>query len=539
LLEIEVPSMQENSLDSNSDLCSIITAEEKRDSCVFSEGQAHQVSNGQSSNGLTTRPPTHSIDRTQHKAASIVRELWIGMELPEGSLTALNLPGDDMEAPMLPSSFKLGRLAQSNIAASALAAAQIHALRNDTTVPSVEVPLQHAVVEFKSERLYLLNGKPAPNPWGPIGGLHKTSDGFVRIHDSFPNHRDGSLKLLGLPLTASRTEVSQHTAKWAAIDLETVSTVDNRLATYALRSYDQWDRLPQAMAISDFPIGLTPIAAGPKGLPAHLSSGNDKCLRGLRVVEMSRVIAAPLAGKTLAAHGADVLWVTSPNLPDLPTMDRDLGRGKRTIQLDIDEPSDLAQLKSLIATADVFIQGFRPEALASRGLSAEAVAKIRPGIVYANMSAFGPNGPWSGRRGFDSLVQTCSGMNVSEAEHYGAGEPARPTPCQALDHAGGYLLATGIMGALCRRASEGGTWRVDVSLAGCMKYLRSLGQYPGQTGFSSRDYECAEDVQEFLEKRESGFGLLEAVKHSARIQGCDVGWDIMPKKLGSDEAKWL
>lgn len=482
---------------------------------------------------------TRSIDRTQHNAASIAHELWCGMGLPENALEALSLPGDESDVPMLPSSFKLGRLAQSSIAVSALAAAQIHALRNQAKVPPVEVSLKHATIEFKSERLYKLAGKPAPNPWGPIGGLHKTSDGFVRIHDSFSNHRDGSLELLGLPLTASRSDVTNETMKWAAIDLESASVLESRLATYALRSYKQWDCLPQSRAISDFPISLTPIAPGPHGLPPDLTPGNDKCLRGLRVLEMSRVIAAPLAGKTLAAHGADVLWVTSPNLPDLPTMDRDFGRGKRTIQLDMNNATDFLHLKALIATADVFIQGFRPGALASRGLSPEDVARINPGIICANMSAFGPNGPWSERRGFDSLVQTCSGMNVSEAEHFGAGESARPTPCQALDHAGGYLLAAGILGALCRRASEGGSWRVDVSLAGCMKYLRSLGQYPGQSGFASRDYVCAEDVEEFLEKRESGFGLLEAVRHSANVEGCKVGWDIMPKELGRDEARWL
>lgn len=408
LLDIEVPSSQHVLSGGKINVPVKFRVEQPQTSPLSTDKQSrHSLTSGPS-NGITTHSPPSSIDRTQHKAMSIVRELWTGMGLPGSSLASLSLPGDESESPALPSSYKLGRMAQGSIATSALAAAYLHAIRNETAVPKVEVPLQHATIEFKSERLYRLNGKPAPNPWGPIGGLHKTSDGFVRIHDSFPNHRDGSLELLGLPLTASRSEVSQETLSWAAIDLETVSVVDNRLAVYALRSYNQWNRLPQAKAISNFPISLTSIAPGPEGLPAHLSPGNDKCLRGLRVVELSRVIAAPLAGRTLAAHGADVLWVTSPNLPDLPTMDRDFGRGKRTIQLDLNEADDLARLKSLIATADVFIQGYRPNSIAARGLSAKAVAKIRPGIIYANMSAFGPKGPWSERRGFDSLVQTCS-----------------------------------------------------------------------------------------------------------------------------------
>ncbi|KXH25838.1 hypothetical protein CSAL01_05012 [Colletotrichum salicis] len=272
-----------------------------------------------------------------------------------------------------------------------------------------------------------------------------------------------------------------------------------------------------------------------------MTGGNSKCLQGLRVVEMSRAIAAPLCGKTLAAHGADVIWVTSPNLPDIPTMDRDFGRGKRTVQLDIHKPSEKAQLIDLIKTCDVFVQGFRPGSLASYGLSPEELVKINPSIIIANMSAFGPQGPWSNRRGYDSLLQTCSGMNVSEAEHAGKGEAARPTPCQALDHAGGYLLATGVTAALYKRATQGGSYKVDVSLAGVMKYLRSLGQYPEASGFEGvGDYEKPEDVpSEFFETRKTGFGLMTAIRHSAQIEGCEVGWEVMPKPLGSDAAQWL
>lgn len=399
------------------------------------------------------------------------------MGMPSSALNSLTLL-DASDSPALPSSYKIGILAQSSIALSALAAAQIHAIRNQVPVPRVEVPLKHAVIECKSERLYTLNGKPAPSPWGLVGGLHETLDGYVRIHDSFPNHAEGALELLGLPKDASRQQVSQETAKWASIDLESVGILENRLAIYSLRSYQQWDLLPQSKVISNLPVLLKKLANGYSGLPAHIPEGSDKCLRGLRVIEMSRVIAAPLAGKTLAAHGADVLWVTSPSLPALPTMDRGFGRGKRTIQLDIDKAPKSCSIKGVegvVKSADVFIQGLRPGSLASRGLSAEEIVKTNPGIIIANMSAFGPTGPWSNRRGFDSLVQTCNGMNVSEAAHFGAGEAARPLPCQILDHAGGYLLATGIIASLYRQSGEGGAWQVDISFASIMKYIRSLG----------------------------------------------------------------
>jgi crotonobetainyl-CoA:carnitine CoA-transferase CaiB-like acyl-CoA transferase len=479
-------------------------------------------------------------NRHDFDANKMVREIWTGLDMPEQTLVALSLPGST-EAPSLPSSFKLGILAQGTIGLSSLLAAQLHALRNGGAVPAVEVPLEHAVVEFKSEKLYLINGKRPVSTWGLVGGLHKTSDGYIRIHDSFPNHINGAMDLVGLAKGSSRDQLAEKVAPWASIDLETAGVVDGKLAMYALRSYDQWDALPQSRAINSFPIDIRQISPeGPKGLPPRLSGGSSSCLQGLRVIEMSRVIAAPLAGRTLAAHGADVIWVTSPGLPDIPNVDRDMGRGKRTVQLDITRPADKARLLELLRTADVFIQGFRPGALASQGLAPEELVKINPGLVVANMSAFGPRGPWAGRRGFDSLVQTASGMNVSEAQHAGRGEPARPMPCQALDHAGGYLLAVGLMAGVYRRATQGGSWLVDVSLAGVMKYLRSLGQYPGASGFEAKDYTCAADVPDaYYETRESGFGSLKAIRHSARIEGVTVGWDVMPKPLGSDQPEWL
>lgn len=484
-------------------------------------------------------PNANFQDRSNFSAKDSVDYIWKELGLPVESLNALEFSGSGNG---LPSSFKLGHLAQASIGLSALLAAQIYAHRSGIPIPTVTVPLDHAAIEFKSERLYTLANQPTPSPWGPIGGLHKTSDGYVRVHDSFPNHRDGARALLGCPPDATREDLGTSISSWRSVDLESAA-FDSNIVMSALRSYKEWDVLPQARAIADFPILLRKLSDGPVGLPKEMLNANpDKCLRGLRVLELSRVIAAPLAGKTLAVHGADVLWVTSPNLPDLPAIDREFGRGKRTIQLDLTSEVDRDNLSTLLDDAHVFIQGFRPGSLASRGLSPEELAKRSDGrnIICANMSAYGPHGPWATKRGFDSLMQTCSGMNVSEAEHFGAGEAARPTPCQVLDHASGYFLSAGILAALHKQVTEGGSWEVNVSLAGVMKYLRSLGQLEGRTGFAVKDYTCTADVpSEYLEKRSTGFGDLVAVRHSAAISGINVGWDIMPKPLGSDEKKWL
>lgn len=233
------------------------------------------------------------------------------------------------------------------------------------------------------------------------------------------------------------------------------------------------------------------------------------------------------------------MWITSPSLPDLPETDIDVSRGKRTIQLDIKKDDDKAKLLELLRTADVFIQSYRPGSLAAQGLSNEELLALNPRLVIASLNAYGPEGPWSQRRGFDSLVQTCSGINVADAERFGAGEAARVLPCQALDHGSGYFLATGITAALYKRATEGGAYEVKVSLAGVMRYLRSLGQYEGKTGFDRKDFKRPEDVSGHLETKQTAFGELQVVRHAARICGLDVGWEHMPKPLGSDEPVWL
>ncbi|TQN67660.1 Formyl-CoA:oxalate CoA-transferase, partial [Colletotrichum shisoi] len=366
-----------------------------------------------------------------------------------------------------------------------------------------DLPHHHALAEVKSERLYEIGGEPPQSTWGDVGGLHKTLDGHVRIHDSFPHQRLGTLRLLELPLEASRDDVASETKLWRSIDLET-SGIERGLAIYALRTYDEGDAHPQVSLTISPEVLIRIDASGP-------------CLR---VVEFSRVIAAPVADKTLAAHGADALWVTSPpHLPGLPPLDREFGRGKRTIQLDIGDPSDKARLLERLRTADAFIQGYRPGSLAAHGLSPAELAAANPGLVVANLSAFGPDGPWSGRRGFDPLVQTCSGMNLWTT---------------AL----GYFLASGISAALHKRATEGGSWIADASLAGVMKYPRSLGQYAGKTGFEAHD--ITNNLPENLfQRRETDFGMTKYLKHSATVEGHEPGWDVMPKISGTDEPRWL
>ncbi|KAL2067532.1 hypothetical protein VTL71DRAFT_1957 [Oculimacula yallundae] len=480
-------------------------------------------------------------DRSDFTTRDTIEHLWEQLNLPVEALSSIDLPdADNHSRSGLPSSFKIGHLAQSTIALSALTAALVHSAtdKSNGTIPKVTVPLKNACLEFKSEKLYTLNGKKANlgGNLGSLGPVQKTADGYVRIHDGFPHHAAGALRILGLPPTAAPEEICSALLKWKSVDLETAA-IKSGCVIAALRTYAEWDALPQPRFISNMPIQINKFGPGVTILSRQMSDKDDRCLRGIRVLELSRVIAAPVAGRTLAAHGADVLWITSPNLPDLPDIDRDLARGKRSSQLDLNTQEGRSKLAELVKGADVFIQGYRPGGLAAKGFSPSEVMKINSNIVYANMSAYGNTGPWGQNRGFDSIVQTASGMNVSEAGHFEEGEPARPMPCQALDHASGYLLATGICVALYKRAIEGGGYEVNVSLAGTMKYLRSLGQFPGKTGF---DCEIPDEkaIQEYLETRESGFGELKALRHSAAVEGHMPAWDKMPKPLGSDRPSW-
>lgn len=241
------------------------------------------------------------MDRQDYSILDSVAHIRTTLGLPESALESNHLP---IDAECYPSSFKVDHLAQASIGVSALAAALYWSIRTKKLISEVTVPAEHACVEFKSERLYVLGGKAASSPRGTIGGLHKTRDGYIRMHDLFPDHRDNALRVLRLNSPATRDDVAKRMLDRNSIDLET-EAIKEGAAMAALRTFEEWDALPQSSAVADFPILLSKVARGEPNLPQTISLGQAmKCLQGVRVVEMSRVIAAPVAGKTLAAHGA-------------------------------------------------------------------------------------------------------------------------------------------------------------------------------------------------------------------------------------------
>uniref|UniRef100_UPI000550D2AC CoA transferase n=2 Tax=Bradyrhizobium liaoningense TaxID=43992 RepID=UPI000550D2AC len=260
----------------------------------------------------------------------------------------------------------------------------------------------------------------------------------------------------------------------------------------------------------------------------------DRPLSGLRVLDLSRVIAGPVAGRTLAAHGADVLLVSGPELPAIPWLTIDTGRGKLTTFIELKSEFGRAQLRELLKDADIFSQGYRPRALAALGFAPEDAAQINPGIVYVTLSAYGHTGPWAERRGFDSLVQTTTGFN-HEGQAAGIDAP-RELPAQILDHATGYLMAFGAMMARVRQAREGGSWHVRVSLAQTGRWLWNLGRL--DSGLNTPDLTGEAVHAAFIEDMPSGFGRLKAVRHSAVLSKTPARWTRPAMPLGSHPAQW-
>jgi crotonobetainyl-CoA:carnitine CoA-transferase CaiB-like acyl-CoA transferase len=455
----------------------------------------------------------------------ILADLWTLAGGDSSALDAVTLTGEE---PQLPSSFRVAAVAQTSIAAAGLAAAHVWKLRSREG-QQVTVDMRHALVECRSERYMRLEGTPPPPAWDAIAGVYKTRDRrFVRLHTNFPHHRDAVCRVLNCK--AEREAVQAALMQWDAESFETAAYAAGGVVAM-MRSHDEWFALPQAKALAALPvITIEKIGeAAPKPWPK-----GDRPLAGLRVLDLSRVIAGPVAGRTLAAHGADVLLISGPELPAIPWLTIDTGRGKLSAFLDLKRDEGRSGLKELLAEADIFSQGYRPQSLAGLGFSPEEAARINPGIVYVSLSAYGHVGPWAERRGFDSLVQTTTGFNHAEGQAAGVDGP-KELPAQILDHATGYLMAFGAMMAKARQSREGGSWHVRVSLAQTGRWIWNLGRIAD--GLKTEDLK-AEAVKPLSEQMPSGFGPLTAIRHTAQLSKTPAFWSRPAVPLGSDPAKW-
>ncbi|KPV77957.1 uncharacterized protein RHOBADRAFT_32544 [Rhodotorula graminis WP1] len=480
-------------------------------------------------------------------AKAAAAELWAQAGLPPSALAHLSLPPSPSPPP---SSFDVDAAAQAVVGVAALAAAHLHALRTRDDLSAVTVLARDAAAEFRSQDLALLGGESAFE-WDALAGAYKAKlGGWIRPHTNWRHHKVGLLDLLDLPHDASKAQLAE---AFASRDADEVAeaAMDRGLVCTALRSFEEWDAHPQGRAALERarhgPVRFSTSAPRPpRALPASTSR---RPLDSVRVLDLTRVIAGPVAGRVLAGYGADVLWVTSPSLPSLPGLDFDTSRGKRTLQLDLrSSPADRAAFERLVRDADVLLESYRPGGLASLGFGPERLRELNPDI----------GGPWSRRKGFDSLVQFASGFGEAEGrawsewrsgradEEDGTGEWApRALPCQVLDHATGYLTAFGILAALYHRSTSGGAHLVTTTLLDTATWLRSLGRTDAST--STEPFSVHLETQEELRARGGTARLrgwegkeVEYVEHAARFEGdVEVGWRTAPQAYADGAAEWL
>ena len=457
---------------------------------------------------------------------AVLAELWNLVAGGKDTLNSITLLGAD---PILPSNFKVGTAASATIGAASLAAVEVWRARTSRE-QRITLNMRDAAIAFCSEHYTEVDNKAVMQSfWSPASGHFNDKDGnWIQLHCQFPHLRDGILEILGCENEES--SVKKAVASWNGAELE-FACREKGLCAALVRSAKEWTGHTHAKAISTLPvIEIIKLGDAP---PEPLPLDGQQPLSNVNVLDLTKVIAGPVCGRTLASYGANVMRVGAKHLPFIEPLVIDTGLGKKSTFLDLRDPTDNDKLKLLLRDANIFVQGYRPGAIAKHGFGPEEVAAKRPGIVYVNLSAYGHVGPWSSWRGFDSLVQSATGI-VHEGMIDAGTERPLPLPCQALDHATGYLAAFGAMIALKRRVEEGGSWMVRVSLAQTGKWFNDLGRVEGlETKKPTRT-----EISGLLQKHDSPFGVIEHVRPPEIFSETQPYWSSGSVPLGSNEPRW-
>ena len=450
---------------------------------------------------------------------------------PEERAGAVEITGGT--DPLLPTPFRIGETSAATLAATGLAVSDLWELRTGRR-QEVAVDTRQATASLRSGKYMQMEGVPVSTERNTVMGVYPARHGrWSYLHCNFPNHRAAALRVLGVP--EDREAVRQAVAQWDALELE-----EAIIAAYGaggmVRTMDEWAQHPQAVAIASLPLmEIVKIGDSP---PEKLPDG-DRPLSGVRVLDLTRVLAGPTCARTLAEHGADVLKITGAHLPNIGYQEYDTGHGKLSAHLDLREPKDLETLRGLVREADVFSQGYRPGTLGNRGLSPEALAQLRPGLVFVSLSAFSHVGPWASRRGFDTVVQTVSGITNRQGELFpGAAPGPQFYPVSAIDYLTGYLMAFGAMVALARRVRQGGSWLVRISLAQTGRWLVGRGQVP-ETALKDVPQEFTPaELERWSITSDTPVGRLRHLGPVVRLSETPPRWAWPSVPLGYHEPVW-
>jgi hypothetical protein len=429
--------------------------------------------------------------------------------------------------PVLATGYMMGTAGAAALGAVGLAAADLWCIRGGEA-QEIAIDCRRGAAALSTTRYLQIPERPGGMFGNRLSGFHRTrGGGWIQLHCEFPHFRDGVRALLGIGADDGKAPAA--VAGWDAADLEHALAARG-LPAFMLRDLSAWAAHAQGAAVAALPpLEIIKIGeAPPEPLPPGVRPLSD-----VRVLDLTRVIAGPMTGRTLAEHGADVLRISSSKLPFLENLVIESGPGKRNAEADLDTHQGQASLERLVAGADVFSQSYRPGALAARGFGPEAVAERRPGIVYVSLSAWGHAGPWAERRGYDSLVQCATGIAHEQGRDAGRDGPMH-LPGQALDYLSGYLGAFGAMVALRRRAEEGGSWLVRLSLAQTADWLKSL----GRVGFDGGLELTSADLSEYLVHSDTHWGKVTQLGPTLAMSKTPPRWAWPARPLGVDAATW-
>ena len=405
-----------------------------------------------------------------------------------------------------------------------LAAAALHEARSGPS-QTVTVDRWAASLSMTSAAYLTVDGEKAVT-WDPLTGYHRTADGWVYTHCQFAHLRDRLLAAFDLPNDPDI--VKARFAEMSAQQIEDIAQAAG-VCGIRLRSRAEWEAHAHGQHLSDKPvIDLARVGDAP---PPALPLG-EAPLSGVRVLDLSRVIAGPTIGRTLAEHGAEVMRIGAAHLPSFDSLVIDTGFGKHAAFVDLREAEGRETLARLIRDADVLVDGYRPGALAGRGFAPDELMRLNPSLVYIGLSAFGETGPWGGRRGYDTYVQAGTGLSAE-----GPDGPTR-LPCQPLDYLGGYFGAASAMVALRRRLSEGGSWRIDLALARnagwIWQWTDALGSEPAPPASNP----SLEEVARLKVEMDSDFGRISSLGPARSLSVTPPVLRSAPVRLGSDQPVW-
>ena len=449
----------------------------------------------------------------------------------EDRASEVEITGDS--DPILPTPFLIGETSAAALSAVGLAVSDLWDLRTGRR-QEIAVDTRQATASLRSGNYMQMDGTPVSSDRNPVMGVYPAMNGrWSYLHCNFPNHRAAALSVLGVE--EDREAMARAVAKWDALELEEAIIAANG-AGGMVRTMDEWAQHPQGVAVASLPL-LEIVKIGDS--PSEKLPDGDRPLSGIRVLDLTRVLAGPTCARTLAEHGADVLKVTGAHLPSIGHQEYDTGHGKLSTHLDLREPDDLEIMRGLVREADVFSQGYRPGTLAKRGLSPEALAEIRPGIVYVSLSAFSHIGPWASRRGFDTVVQTVSGITDRQGELFIGDSPGPQFyPVSAIDYLTGYLMAFGALVALARRTTEGGSWLVRVSLAQIGRWLVERGQTPEANLHDIPEQFTPEELKRWSMTSDTPMGKLGHLGPVVRLSETPPHWSRTSVPLGYNDPVW-